>query len=98
MEKSVFEAADELVNRINTSGCRVTIPYAEPCPLSVVFGGTFDDAEFIPSYPATLHIYGFNGHISVSAINSIDELSHNKCVINFGDDAHQMDMLVKILE
>ena len=98
MSKGVYETVDELITKINESGCRVTIPYAEPSPLTVIFDGTFSGAAFIPSYPSTLHISGMDGHITVCAINSIEHIRHDKFVVNFGDESHICDMLVKILE
>lgn len=98
MSKSTIQVCEELVDRINEYGCRVVIPYGEPSPLSVMFDGNFDGAEFIPSYPATLHIYGLPGHVSVSCINTIQQPRHNKYVVNFGDDSQQIDLMVKILE
>lgn len=98
MSQSIMQFCEQLVDRINEHGCRVVIPYGEPSPLAVMFDGNFDGAEFIPSYPATLHIYGMPGHVSVSCINTIEQIRHNKYVVNFGDDSQQMDLMVKILE
>lgn len=98
MNEADFALIDELVSHVIVSGCRVTVPYMEPSPLTVIFDGDFSGAEFIPSYPATLHVFGMNGHVAVSCINSITKVSDNKYVVNFGDEAHAVDMLVKILE
>ena len=98
MKKPVLEIVDELVDRINHQGCRVTAPYAEPSPLTVMFNGDFDGAEFIPSYPSTLHIFGINGHVAVSSINDIEQIRGDKYVVNFGNDSHHLDIMVKILE
>ena len=98
MTKSVYESADELVTKINESGCRVTIPFAEPSPLTVIFDGSFSGAAFIPSYPSTLHISGMDGHIAVNSINKIECVQHGKYVVNFGDESHMCDMLVRISE
>ncbi len=98
MSKSVYESIDELIAKISESGCRVTIPYAEPSPLTVIFDGSFSGAAFIPSYPSTLHVSGMDGHIAVTCINSIKQIRGDKYVVNFGDESHTCDMLVKILE
>ena len=97
MSKKDFKMLDELAGRVLASGCRATIPYMEPSPLTVIFDGDFNGAEFIPSYPATLHIFGINGHIAVSCINYVSKVSDNKYVVNFGDTEYAMDMMVKIL-
>ena len=98
MSEADFQMIDELVGRVISSGCRATIPYMEPSPITVIFDGDFSGAEFIPSYPATLHIFGINGHIAVSCINSVSKVCDSKYVVNFGDESHAMDMMVKILE
>ena len=98
MNKSVFEMVDELISKVSESGCRVTIPYAEPSPITVIFDGTFGGAAFIPSYPSALHFSGMDGHVVVTSINSIEQIRHDKFVVNFGNESHQCDMLVKILE
>ena len=98
MNEQDFQMVDDLVSQIISSGCRVAIPYMEPSPLTVMFDGDFSGAEFIPSYPATLHIFGINGHIAVNCINSIDKVCDHKYVVNFGDEAHAIDMMVKILD
>ena len=98
MSKSVFETVDELVNRVNASGCRVVMPYATPSPLTLMFDGGFSGAEYIPSYPSTLHIFGVNGHIAVSGISSIEHVRDGRYVVNFGDPSQPMDLMVKISE
>lgn len=98
MNECDFQTIDDLVSMIISSGCRVTIPYMEPSPLTVIFDGSFSGAEFIPSYPATLYIFGINGNIAVNCINSIDKVCDNKYVLNFGDESHAMDMMIKILD
>lgn len=96
MEKSLLEYANEIVSRVQQSGCRVVIPYAEPSPLTVMYDGSFSCAEYILSYPATLHIFGMYGHVSVCGINDIRKISSNKYVVNFGNDGQKLDMLVRI--
>lgn len=98
MSKAVFETVNELVDRVNACGCRVVIPHAEPSPLKVMFDGSFSGAEFIPSYPPTLHIFGINGHVAVSSVSAVECPGENKYVVNFGNDSQSMDMMVKILE
>lgn len=98
MNEYVFKTIDNLVQQITSHGCRVTIPYMEPSPLTVMFDGDFSGAEFIPSYPATLHIFGINGHVAINCINDVAMVHDNKYVVNFGDEAHAMDMMVKILD
>lgn len=98
MTKSIFETIDELVDRINTKGCRVTIPYAEPSPLTVMFDGDFSGAEFIPTYPSTLHIFGITGHVAASSISSIEQIRCDKYVVNFGNGSQRTDLMVKILD
>ena len=98
MSKAVLDTIYALVDRINTSGCRITIPYAEPSPVTVMFDGDFSGAEFIPVYPATLHIFGISGHVAVQCMNSLQQIRHDKFVVNFGAGSQRMDMLVKILE
>lgn len=98
MDKSLLEIINDLVNRVNTHGCRVTIPYTEPSPLTVMFDGEFSGAEYIPTYPSTLHVFGINGHVSVSSIKSIECPSHNKYAVLFGGDSQVMDMMIRISE
>jgi hypothetical protein len=87
-----------MVNRINTSGCRVTLPYKEPSPMKILFDGEFTNAEYIPSYPATLHIFGFPGQLAMSDITEIEQISSDKYVIRYGSDSLFHDIMVRIVE
>ena len=100
MNKSFFETVNELVNNVNAHGCRVTIPYATPSPLTVMFDGGFSGAEYIPAYPSALHIFGISGHITVCDSIEIVRERENRYIISFGgdDDPAHMDMLVRILD
>ena len=98
MKRSLVDTISVMVNRINTNGARVTVPYMEPSPLKVLFDGDFGNAEYIPSYPATLHIFGFPGQISVSDILEVEQISADKYVIRYGNDSLFHDIMVRIIE
>ena len=98
MKNSLLDMIYTLVNRINMSGCRVTMPFREPSPMRILFDGDFSSAEYIPSYPATLHIFGFPGQVAVSDIIDIDQISSDKYVIRYGNDSLFHDMMVRIIE
>lgn len=87
----------EMVNNIQDFGCRITIPCHQPSPLVVLFDGDFDCAAYIPLHPATLYIYGMNGHISVTDIVDAEKVSDDIYTVTFGRD-HALDMMVKILK
>lgn len=98
MSKSIIETINEMVNRINMSGCRVSVPFKEPSPLKILFDGEFSNAAYIPSYPAALHIFGMPGQIAVSDLLGIEQTGHTSYVVRYGRDASCSDMLVKITE
>lgn len=98
MKNSILNVINEMVNRINTAECRVTLPYREPSPMKILFDGAFSSAEYIPSYPATLHIFGLPGQIAVSDIEDIDQVSSDQYVIRYGKDSLFHDMMVRIVE
>ena len=98
MKNSILDTIYTMVNRINNYGCRVTMPFREPSPLKILFDGEFTNAEYIPSYPATLHIFGFPGQVAVSSVIDIEQISGDKYVIRYGDDSHYSDMMVRIVE
>ena len=99
MKSSLIDSIYALVNRINIAGaCRVTMPFREPSPLKILFDGEFSSAEYIPSYPATLHIFGFPGQIAVSDIFDIDQISGDRYVIRYGKDSLFHDIMVRIAE
>ena len=98
MKNSLLDTIYTLVNRINLSGCRVTMPFREPSPMRILFDGDFSSAEYLPSYPATLHIFGFPGQVAVSDITDIDQISSDKYVIRYGNDSLFHDMMVRIIE
>ena len=98
MGKSLLDTIYTLVNRVNLCGCRVTMPYDEPSSVKVLFDGEFSSAEFIPSYPSALHIFGFPGQIAVSDIREIEQVSSDKYVVRYGNDSLLHDMMVRIVE
>lgn len=100
MGKEFMTTIDDMVERIQTNSCRITIPYSEPSPLTVVFDGDFTGAGFIRSYPGVIYIFGIPGHVAIllEQIISIKEVKKNVFVITFTNDSHKMDMMVKILE
>ena len=98
MKNSLLDTINTMVNRINMSGCRVTLPYKEPSPMKILFDGEFTNAEYIPSYPATLHIFGFPGQLAMSDITEIEQISSDKYVIRYGSDSLFHDIMVRIVE
>lgn len=98
MKKPILDSIYAMVNRINANGCRVTIPFREPSPLKILFDGEFTNAEYIPSYPATLHIFGFPGQIAVTDITDIEQISSDKYAIRYGKDSLFHDIMVRIVE
>ncbi len=98
MNKSISELIDSMVKRINENGCRVTIPYSDPSPLQILFDGRFSSAGYIPTYPPVFHLCGVPGHISVCNLTDVRQVSHDKYVINYGDDSLFCDMMVQIDE
>lgn len=98
MKNSLLDTINIMVNRINMSGCRVTLPYKEPSPMKILFDGEFTNAEYIPSYPATLHIFGFPGQLAMSDITEIEQISSDKYVIRYGSDSLFHDIMVRIVE
>lgn len=98
MKNSLLDTINIMVNRINMSGCRVTLPYKEPSPMKILFDGEFTNAEYIPSYPATLHIFGFPGQLAMSDIAEIEQISSDKYVIRYGSDSLFHDIMVRIVE
>lgn len=98
MKKSFLDTIYQMVARINQCGCRVTMPYNEPSVIKVLFDGEFGSADYIPSYPATLHIFGMPGQIAVSSIMDVEQIMHDKYVIRYGEDSHFSDMMVRIVE
>ena len=98
MKNSLLDTINIMVNRINMSGCRVTLPYKEPSPMKILFDGEFTNAEYIPSYPATLHIFGFPGQLAMSDITEIEQISSDKYVTRYGSDSLFHDIMVRIVE
>lgn len=98
MERSLSETINNMVDRINSNGCRVLIPYNDPSPLQVLFDGEFSCAGYIHSYPPVLHLGGLPGHITISNLTEVNQLGHNMYVVRWGSDSHFCDMMVKIHE
>lgn len=96
MKKTFSELMAEIVRKINTNGCRVTIPYSEPSPFRASFDGSFSNAEYIQLYPATLHIYGMPGVVSVSDLQDIEVIDPDHYLVRFGRDERTMDILIGI--
>lgn len=75
---------EELCKRINNAGCRVAIPQSEHAPVAVMFGGLFDNAEYIAGQ---LNIYGVAGNVLISDIVHVARLTHDKYCILCSDKA-----------
>lgn len=96
MKSSTLGTINTVVDRINMCGCRVTIPFREPVPMKVLFDGDFSSASYIPSYPATLYIFGFPGQVAVSGLMDIEQIAGNKYVVRYGTDNQVSDLMIKI--
>ena len=96
--KTKSELINTIVDRINLSGCRITLPYREPSPLTVLIDGEFSGASYIPVYPSTLYIYGISGQVSVSDLIEVEQISSDKYVLTFGREAQFSDLMIKIIE
>ena len=96
--KTQLNLINTIVDRINASGCRITLPYREPSPLTVLFDGEFSGASYIPVYPSTLYVYGICGQVSVSDLTDIEQVSSDKYVLTFGREGQISDLMIKIIE
>lgn len=96
MSKSIIETINEMVNRINMSGCRVSVPFNEPSPLKILFDGEFSNAAYIPSYPAALHIFGMPGQIAVSDLQGVEQVGYDRYIVTYGRNTECSDMLVQV--
>jgi len=98
MEKSVMERINELVNDINTHGCRIVLPYHEPSPVQIIFDGSFTCAGYIPTYPPVLHLGGLPGHIAITCLTGVMKVSRDKYVVQWEGDDQDHDMMIQIEE
>ena len=96
--KTELDLIRTIVDRINTNGCRVTLPYREPSPIVVLFDGDFNSAAYIKVYPSTLYIIGMCGQIAVSDIADVEQISRDEYVIVYGRESHFSDLMIKISE
>lgn len=79
--KDNTQIIEEMCQRVNVSGCRVAIPQSAETPITVLFDGEFSNAEYLAMYPATLHIYGMAGHVSLSDIAHVERVSADKYIL-----------------
>ncbi len=91
-----YKKIGEMIERVNGCGCRVVFPYCGLNSIQVLFNGGFENAEYITTYPASLHLYGTAGHISISNIERIEQIASDKYIIWFGEQEEKADLLVRI--